>query len=272
MMVSAAPARVAAAIGPVRALDLEVVLAVDDRVEPTWIEGYRQIADRVCVVPFPDAPELLYAWLREQCSGNWILRLDDDEIPAAGLAAELAETLAAADADPIATFMNADALPRRSESRPPAVVTAQAREEITRLSEARTLREDAYRARLTLLDDDLRLVSGEWRTFDVEVENLGPEYWPGGMLAQPQIRVAYRWRGKDGELEERNRTGFGAPLPPGASAIVPVEVLGPDAVGPREIEIDLVHEDARWFQCGIHAVIDVRAPAGDARRDPSALL
>ena len=44
--------------------------------------------------------------------------------------------------------------------------------EVTQLDECRTLPAEAYRARLRLLEDDLRLTPDERRTFDVEVENL----------------------------------------------------------------------------------------------------
>ena len=70
-----------------------MVLAVDDRVDPAWVEGYRRIADRVFRVPFPGRPSRLYAWLRAQCSGRWILQLDADEVPAPGLADEIEAAL-----------------------------------------------------------------------------------------------------------------------------------------------------------------------------------
>jgi len=139
-------------------------------------------------------------------------------------------------------------------------------EEIWRLSEERALGADDYDGELTLLDDDLRLVSGEWRTFDVEVRNRSSAHWPGGMDARPQIRLAYRWRSADGgPPQEGARTGLPAPLAPGACAIVPLEVLGPGSPGTHEIQIDLVHEDVRWFGRAIHARVEVRAPAGSAR-------
>ena len=131
---------------------------------------------------------------------------------------------------------------------PPGELGAASAAELQRLSEPRALGADAYDARLVLLDDDLRLVSGEWRTFDVEVHNCGSAHWPGGMDALPQIRLAYRWRAHDGALpEEGARTGLPAPMAPGDRAIVPLQVLGPAPPGAREIEIDLVHEDVRWF-------------------------
>ena len=87
------PERVAAALAPLRPLGAEVVLAVDDRVDAAWVEGYRRIADRVFRMSLPGRPSRLYAWLRAQCSGRWILQLDADEVPAPGLADEIEEAL-----------------------------------------------------------------------------------------------------------------------------------------------------------------------------------
>lgn len=384
--VNTPPGRVAAAFAPLAALGAEIVLAVDDRTEPAWIDGYRQIADRVLLVPFPGNFGRMYAWMREQCAGRWILQLDLDEVPAPGLAAEVAQTIAAGDVthawvprrwlypdgkswlaqwpwrpdyalrlvrnDPallrfpgllhwtvralgpcrylraplyhadllftdtagrerkqldyerempgfvidglslnevyylperrtdlrlspvpaedataVAAFIEAGAsVPGRLRRASPGSIGSAAVEDIWRLSEGRSLSEAAYDAQLRLLDDDLRLVSGELRSFDVEVHNRGSAHWPGGMDARPQIRLAYRWHGADGALlEEGARTGLPAPLAPGARAVVPLQVVGPSPPGSREIEIDLVHEHVRWFGRAIRARIEVRVPAGAAR-------
>lgn len=382
--VNTPPQRVAAAFAPLAALDAEIVLAVDDRVDRSWIEGYRQVADRVLLVPFPGNFALLYAWMRAQCRGRWILQLDLDEVPAPALADEIMQTIAAGDVthawlprrwlypggaswlaqwpwrpdyalrllrnDPallrfpgllhcpvrvlgpsrylraplyhadlvltsaadrerkqaqyerelpgfvidgrslnevyylpersadlrlapvagedaaaVATFLNAGSVaPPRHERAVPGSLGSATAEEIRCLSEARTLDGAEYDAALILLDDDLRLVSGEWRTFDVEVENRGGAVWPGGMDALPQIRLAYRWLADGQPAQEGLRTALPAPLAPGARAVVPLQVLGPSPPGERVMEIDVVHEDVRWFNRPIRARIDVRAPTGTA--------
>jgi hypothetical protein len=361
-LVNASPERVAATLAPLRALDPEVVLAV---------------ADRVFLIPYPGSFARTYAWLRQFCNGRWILQFDADEVPSAGLAAEVAEVIAAGDVthawiacrwlypdgatylaqwpwrpdyrlrllrnDPAvlrfpskmhttvqaigarrflrAPLYHFDLLlndvaarerkrNRYEEGRPgfvidglsmndvyylperrddlrlapvpkedvaavaaylePAPLTGPPRgvaehialDVVMRHSEDHVLAEEDYDARVALLDDDLRLVAGEFRTFDVEVTNLGTTSWPGGMEPRPQVRVAYRWIGANGASEEGLRTPIGAPLAPGASAIVPVEVKGPATPGAQEIEIDLVHEHVRWFDRGVRAQIEVRAPAG----------
>jgi hypothetical protein len=383
MLVKTPPGRVAATFAPLRELDAEFVLAVDEGAGADWIEGYRELADRVLVVPFPGVFSRLYAWLVSECAGSWILQLDHDEVPARGFAAEVRETIAAGDVthgwvrrrwlypdrehylaqwpwrpdylprllrnDPAllrfpalvhgivsvlgprrylreplyhADLLLTDAaarerkcaayeaalpglvidgrstneayyLPERQAGlrlapvpaqdaaavgalldadapapggRPAVTVEHRTLAEITLRDENRVLHDDDYRAALTLLEDDLRLVCGEWRTFDVEVANLGTTPWPGGMEARPQIRLAQRWREAGGGLREGARTGLPAPLQPGARMVVPLEVLGPAAPGTHEIEIDLVHEEVRWFGAPIHARLDVRAPSGSARR------
>lgn len=384
--VNTPPGRVAAALAPLAPLGAEIVLSADDRVEPDWVDGYRQIADRVVTVPFPGNFGLMYAWMREQCAGEWILQLDLDEVPARALAGEVAATIAAGDVthawvprrwlhpdaatflaqwpwrpdyalrllrnDPLllrfpgmlhctvralgparylrAPLYHADLLmtdlagrerkhaayerempgfvidgeslnavyylPERRDdlvledvpsedlaavaaflqagAEVPAALRRARRGELARATEAeiwrrsegRTLGEDAYEGSVVLLDDDLRLVSGEWRTFDVEVHNGGGAPWPGGMDALPQIRLAYRWLDDAGApAGEGARTGLPAPLEPGARAVVPLQVLGPSPPGARAIEISLVHEGVRWFGAPARATIAVRAPAGDAR-------
>ena len=128
------------------------------------------------------------------------------------------------------------------------------------------LAERDYRARVLLLEDELEIVSGEARTFAVEVHNLGNDHWPGGLDASPRIRVGYRWLARDGTpTREEGRTAIAAPLAPGARALVPLEVLGPARRGTREIEIDLIHEGERWFGWPVRARVEVRAPGGRAR-------
>jgi Glycosyltransferase sugar-binding region containing DXD motif len=69
---------------PLRAIADEIVVAADGRTHPDDIEVYREAANRVLRFDFevPGASpggEHRLAWLHEQCSGDWILRLDGDE-------------------------------------------------------------------------------------------------------------------------------------------------------------------------------------------------
>lgn len=375
-LVNEPPGRIAAALAPLSSLDPEVMLAVDERVDEAWVDGYRQLADRVLLVPFPGSFERLYAWLREQSSGRWMLHLAADEIPSAALAAQVAETIAAGDVthalfprrwlypdadsylaqwpwrpdyqprllrndpallrfpaklhDPVravgpyrhlrapiyhanlllqdvasrerkvaryeairpgyfmidgkplneAVFLperrddlvfapvpadDAPAIAAFLDPQPPTGPAGAPAErigldEVTRASEDRLLSDADYEARLELLDDDLRLVTGELRSFDVEVTNLGTTHWPGGVDPRPQIRLGYRWIDENGERIGGGQTPLGSVLRPDESAIVSLSVIGPDEPGLHEVEIDLVHEAVRWFGCGVRAPIEVRRP------------
>ncbi len=91
--------RVAAALAPLGPLlddpGTEVVIAVDDRVEPTELPAYGAVADRVLLFPYPDPPSRSQPWLFAQCRGRWVFRLDADEVPCPALAEELRATMEA---------------------------------------------------------------------------------------------------------------------------------------------------------------------------------
>jgi len=84
--------RIAALLAPLRALADEVVIAADARVDTVTLAGYAALADRLFTVDF-----LLYerhlSWLHAQCTSDWILRLDGDELTSAALVRRLPELL-----------------------------------------------------------------------------------------------------------------------------------------------------------------------------------
>lgn len=85
--------RVRAIFEPLRAVADEIVIAADARVGEADLEQYRAVADKVPrrEVQFFE-PHL--AWLHEQCSCDWILRLDGDEVPAVALVEALPQLIA----------------------------------------------------------------------------------------------------------------------------------------------------------------------------------
>ena len=376
-LVNASPARLAVGLSSLGWKEAEVVLAVDDRVDPAWLDGYRELADQVLVIPYQGGLNPMYAWLVDQCSGRWIFYLEADEVASPALGEELREVIRRDDVthcfsprrwlfpeprswlaqwpwrpdyqlrlirnepavlrfpaqlhwyvsavgarrwlrEPIyhlslllldvesrrrkcrqfddqrpgmtidgGPFNEAFYLPERhdrlkteavpsdalaaveaflaADSRdviplrhPAGRIAYHAAEEITFKRERSLLDDDAYQARLVLLDDDLRMVAGEVRTFDVEISNLGSAYWPGTFESHPQIHIGCRWVTSEGSLLEGLRTPLGAPLGPGESAVIPVAASGPEEPGLHEIEIDLVHELVRWFGCGVRARVRVR--------------
>src|SRR5215212_5955983 len=72
-------ARVAAALGLLRRVADEIVVAADSRVDDEQLAAYASVADRVIRLEF-DYVERHLAWLHAQCSGDWILRVDGDEV------------------------------------------------------------------------------------------------------------------------------------------------------------------------------------------------
>ena len=93
MLTADPPARIAAILEPVRALADEVVIAADSRVSADTLAAYAALADAVHAVEFLTV-ERHVPWLHAQCAGDWILRLDGDEVPSAALAARLPELMA----------------------------------------------------------------------------------------------------------------------------------------------------------------------------------
>ena len=136
--------------------------------------------------------------------------------------------------------------------------------EIDALSPVRDFDEEAYRARIVVLERDTRCAPGVTRYFLVRVENLGNATWPWGSQ-RPWVRMSYHWRGTDGSvLLEGRRTHLPATVRPGESALVWVEVAPPAEPGRYVLDLDLVHELVRWFGCSTRLEVAV-----EARPEPS---
>jgi hypothetical protein len=85
------PERLRSVLEPVRGLADEIVLGADSRVPEEQRAVYAELADRVPVFEFDHNIERHLAWLHQQCSGDWILRLDGDEVAGAELLEALPE-------------------------------------------------------------------------------------------------------------------------------------------------------------------------------------
>jgi hypothetical protein len=90
MLTAEPPERVAAILEPLRELADEIVLALDSRVNTASQARYVPLADAVYRIEFRLLERHL-SWLHAQCHGDWILRLDGDELPSAGLLGRLPE-------------------------------------------------------------------------------------------------------------------------------------------------------------------------------------
>ena len=94
------PARLAALLRICRPAVDEIVIGLDDRVDQRAAAAAVAIADRVVRIPYAPPVERTLPWLYAQCGGDWIFKLDDDEVPSVALL----ESLRAA-ADPAVTHV-----------------------------------------------------------------------------------------------------------------------------------------------------------------------
>jgi hypothetical protein len=117
---------------------------------------------------------------------------------------------------------------------------------------------DAYRARLQVIDRDTRFALNVPRTLVVRVENCGPETWRWGWQRRG-IRLSYHWWTLDGQplTFDGVRTPLPADIRPGESVLVATNVIPPAATGRYLLDIDLVHEEVRWFNCPVRLDVQV---------------
>ncbi len=85
-------ARVHASLAALRPIAEEIVIAADARVDAETLAGYGAVADQLFCIEFRTLERHL-AWLHAQCRGDWILRMDGDEVPSARLLARLPDLL-----------------------------------------------------------------------------------------------------------------------------------------------------------------------------------
>jgi hypothetical protein len=90
-------ARVAAALGLLRDSVDEIFVAVDERADPGVAAAIASVADRVVRYPYAEPVDRPLPWLHSECRGDWVLTIDDDELPSSGLVATLHELVEAGD-------------------------------------------------------------------------------------------------------------------------------------------------------------------------------
>ena len=79
------PAMVAAALGVLRGVADEILVAVDSRVDPAGLGPLRDVADRVVRFEYTDPPESARPWLVASCRHDRVLMVDGDEVAGAAL-------------------------------------------------------------------------------------------------------------------------------------------------------------------------------------------
>jgi hypothetical protein len=137
-------------------------------------------------------------------------------------------------------------------------------EEMDRLWEGRAVSESAYRASIEPREPTSSLAPSEQRHVFFAVSNEGTERWPERLDADPPIRLSYRWLHTDGSIhtEEGPRSPFSRVVNPGERILTPLHVDSPPDPGDYLLEVDLVHEHVRWFDCSCRVPIRVEHPPG----------
>lgn len=90
-------ARVAAILRQLRPVADEIVVAVDSRLDPPRLGRYAEVTDRLLRYEFVDSAEQAAPWIASQCNGDWILRIDGDEVMSPALIGQLPELTGARD-------------------------------------------------------------------------------------------------------------------------------------------------------------------------------
>jgi hypothetical protein len=88
---------VAAALDALRPVADEILVAADSRVDPGALGAYDGVADRVVRFDFRPPVDRPRAWLAAQCSADWMLSIDGDEVASQALVDALPELVAAQD-------------------------------------------------------------------------------------------------------------------------------------------------------------------------------
>jgi hypothetical protein len=133
--------------------------------------------------------------------------------------------------------------------------------EIERWLTDRSASPGAYRAKVRIVDPVPSMPAGAVRHIRVEITNLGDEWWPRGPNPAPEILVGHRWFRSDGSPIENPmlRTALTESVAPGATTRLTVPIQAPPEAGDLEVNVDMVHEWVRWFDCGDAQLVHVRS-------------
>lgn len=94
---TSSPSRAAAVLTGLRQIADEIVVAVDVSGGEQDLSLLGAVADRLFEIELDTFPEPAMAWIHAQCAGDWILRVDDDEVLDASLLERLPELMRAGD-------------------------------------------------------------------------------------------------------------------------------------------------------------------------------
>jgi len=134
--------------------------------------------------------------------------------------------------------------------------------EIMRWNGERPVSDGAYRVEVSLPQGVEPMAADGIQHLRVEVHNLGDEWLPRGPLPEPPIHVGYRWWREDGTevVEPTLRTPLTETVAPGATTRLTMAVKAPPDHGRLALDVDLVHENVRWFDCATRVEVEVAPP------------
>jgi hypothetical protein len=89
--------RVAALLSLFRGLADEIFVALDDRAGPEVGAVLAGVADRIVRYPYAEPVDRPLAWIHHECRGDWVLTMDDDEVPSLALLDALPRLVGARD-------------------------------------------------------------------------------------------------------------------------------------------------------------------------------
>jgi hypothetical protein len=69
----------------------EIVIGVDSRLDPGRLGHYAEVADRLLRYEFVDSVEQAIPWILSQCTGEWVMQVDGDEVFSPALIEQLPE-------------------------------------------------------------------------------------------------------------------------------------------------------------------------------------
>lgn len=78
-------ARVAAMLSLFRPVANEILVALDDRASPEVEGALGAVADRLIHYPYAEPVDRPLGWIHAECESDWVLTVDDDEIPGRAL-------------------------------------------------------------------------------------------------------------------------------------------------------------------------------------------
>jgi ubiquinone/menaquinone biosynthesis C-methylase UbiE len=114
------------------------------------------------------------------------------------------------------------------------------------------LPDEAFRAKLRLLDVPPRIAAASRHRLKVSVRNVSEHVWPalGEGGDQYPVRLGNRWRTEIAGtiVADDGRADLDRPLGPGEQAEVQIVITTPRAPGTYRLEVDLVQEFVAWFR------------------------